>query len=196
MFLVELLTTGRGVSLAAAGGLLALTQVLGALGRLGNGYWSDRAGSRFGPLRIVAIAVAAGFGLSAAAFAGPTPLLAALLVVTAALAISWNGLVFTAAGELAPPGRAATAMGMSNTANYVGAAGTPVLGGLVAQAAGWPVMLVTGAVAAVAALAALHGLRESGPGRSPPTDVTRTTSRGRCHVARPGPRRVRWAPGH
>jgi MFS family permease len=161
VFLVEALVGGHGLPLAAAGALLALTQVLGGLGRLANGVWSDHAGNRLGPLRLVALAVAAGFALSAAAFGGPTWLLATVLVAAAALAISWNGLVFTAAGELAPPGRAATAMAMSNTANYVGAAVTPAIGGVVAQAAGWPAMLGLGAVAAVAAVAALHRLCSS-----------------------------------
>ena len=86
-----------------------------------------------------------------------------MLVPAAALAISWNGLVFTAAGEFAPPGRAATAMAVSNTANYVSAAATPVLGGLVAEYAGWPAMLVLGAVAAAGALLALRRLREPVP---------------------------------
>ncbi|NMH90706.1 MFS transporter [Pseudonocardia bannensis] len=163
VFLVEILHTGHGMSLAAAGTLLATTQVLSAAGRLGNGAWSDRVGSRLGPLQIIALAVAIGFALSAAAYAGPTWLLAAVLVPAAALAVSWNGLVFTAAGEFAPPGRAATAMAVSNTANYVGAAVTPALGGAVADAAGWPTMLATGAVAALAAVLTLRGLREPAP---------------------------------
>jgi MFS family permease len=158
---------GSGLSPALAGGLLAVTQVLGGLGRLGNGYWSDRAGSRLGPLRIVAVAVAAGFALAAVLEPGPAPLLAAVLVPAAALAISWNGLVFTAAGELAPPGRAATAMAVSNTANYVGAAAAPPLGGLVAQAAGWPAMLALGAVAALGALLTLRRLADPRPASSP-----------------------------
>ncbi len=164
VFLVEVLNS-TGLSLAVAGGLLALTQVLGAVGRLGNGFWSDRAGSRLGPLRTVAVAVAVGFGLAAAAAPGPAWLLAAALVPAAALAISWNGLVFTAAGELAPPGRAATAMAVSNTANYVGAATAPPLGGLVAQDLGWPAMLAMGTVAAIGALVALRGVRETGGDR-------------------------------
>jgi MFS family permease len=154
---------GTGLSLAVAGGLLALTQVLGAVGRLGNGFWSDRAGSRLGPLRVIAAAVAVGFGLAAALQPGPAWLLAVVLVPAAALAISWNGLVFTAAGELAPPGRAATAMAVSNTANYVGAAAAPPLGGLVAQGLGWPAMLAMGTVTAIGALVALHRLPESRP---------------------------------
>jgi MFS family permease len=161
VFLVEILHEGSGLPLAVAGALLGLTQLLGAAGRLANGVWSDRAG-RLRPLRIVAAAVAVGFALAALVQPGPVVLLAAVLVPAAALAISWNGLVFTAAGELAPAGRAATAMAVSNTANYVAAAATPVAGGLVAQALGWPAMLAIGTLAALGAIAALHRLAEPG----------------------------------
>lgn len=173
VFLVELLHTGRGVAAGTAAALLSVTQVLGAAGRLGNGVWSDRAG-RMRPLRIVALLIAAAFTATAFAFAGPLPLLVVALIVAAALAISWNGLVFTAAGELAPPGRAATAMAMTNTANYTGAAITPVVGGALAAGAGWPAMLASGAVAALLALLALRGVRET-PAPSP------------VHAGRPGP---------
>ena len=161
VFLVEVLHEGSGLSLALAGALLALTQVLGAVGRLANGAWSDRVRSRLGPLRIVAVAVAVGFTLAAILRPGPAALLAAVLVPAAALAISWNGLVFTAAGELAPEGRAATAMAMSNTANYVAAAAAPALGGLVAELAGWSAMLAVGALAALGAVLALRHLVET-----------------------------------
>ena len=43
------------------------------------------------------------------------------------------------------------------------AAVTPVLGGLVAEHAGWPAMLVLGAIAAAGALIALRRLREPVP---------------------------------
>jgi predicted MFS family arabinose efflux permease len=163
VFLVEVLHSGSGMAQPAAAALLALTQVLGALGRLGVGVWSDRTASRLRPLRIVAGAIGVGFALAAATATGPAALVAAILVPAAALAISWNGLVFTAAGEFAPPGRAATAMAVSNTANYVSAAVTPVLGGLVAEHAGWPAMLVLGAIGAAGALFALRRLREAVP---------------------------------
>lgn len=165
VFLVEVLHSGAGLPLGLAGGLLALTQVLGAVGRLGNGIWSDRAGSRLGPLRAVAVAVAVGWALAALVEPGPAALLAVVLVPAAALAISWNGLVFTAAGELAPPGRAVTAMAVSNTANYAAAAVTPLIGGVLAEAAGWPAVLAAGAVAALAATVALRGLTEQAPAR-------------------------------
>ena len=216
VFLVEVLHDGGGIPLALAGGLLALTQVLGALGRLGNGVWSDRAASRLGPLRVIAVTIAVGFALSALVEPGPAALLAAVLVPAAALAISWNGLVFTAAGELAPPGRAATAMALSNTANYVAAAATPpALGGLVAEAGGLAGDARAGRrggagrgprcaawLNPAAHLGSSHTTRRREPQvrargggygeRGPPAcDVTR-----RCHVARRAVRKVRWSPGH
>ncbi len=185
VFLVEVLHTGRGMAAGAAATLLAVVQVLGAAGRLGAGVWSDRAG-RLRPLRILAVAIAVGFAGAAAAFAaaGPLALLGTVLAVAAALAISWNGLVFTAAGELAPPGRAATAMAMTNTANHAGAAVAPALGGAVAAGLGWPAMLVLGAVAALVALAALRGLHEGpAPGATRRGPAGSTPSGGARHRA-------------
>jgi MFS family permease len=161
VLLVEVLVD-RGVPAATAAALLAATQLLGAAGRLGSGAWSDRVGSRLGPLRTIAVLVTTGFGLAALLQPGPVPLLAGVLVGAGALAVSWNGLVFTAAGELAPPGRAATAMAVSNTANYVSAAATPVVGGALAQAVGWPAALALAAAAAAAAWATLRGVPDAG----------------------------------
>ena len=103
------------------------------------------------------------------AFSAPIPVLAVVIVVATALAVSWNGLLFTAAGELAPAGRAATGMAMTNTANYVGGAVTAVAGGAVAASAGWPAVLVIGAVAAVGAVAALRGVHEQPARPAAPT---------------------------
>jgi hypothetical protein len=54
-------------------------------------------------------------------------------------------------------------MAVSNTANYVSAAATPVAAGALALAAGWPAALGLAAVAACAALLTLRGLREGVP---------------------------------
>ncbi len=160
VFLVEVLG-GAGLRAGTVTTLLAVTQALGVLGRLGAGVWSDRAG-RLGPLVIIALVTGAGFALAAVLVsrpvAAPAALLAAVLVPSAALALSWNGLVFTAAGELAPAGRAATAMAMTNTANYAAAATAPPVGGLLAQVAGWPAMLALGTAAALAAALVVRGL--------------------------------------
>src|ERR1700753_3772102 len=45
-------------SVAAAGGLVTLSQLLGALGRIMVGRWSDRIGSRMVPVRIIAFLAA------------------------------------------------------------------------------------------------------------------------------------------
>ena len=52
-------------------------------------------------------------------------------------------------------------MAMTNTANYVGAAVTPAVGGAVAASAGWPAMLALGSAAALAAVATIRGLHET-----------------------------------
>jgi MFS family permease len=83
---------------------------------------------------------------------------------------SWNGLAFTAVGELAGPGRAGTALGLQNTAVAVGAALTAPLLGVVIERTSWG----TGfAVAAAAGLLAVLLLRplvrlERAPVGSPP----------------------------
>lgn len=161
--LVELLHR-YGLSLGVAGGLLAVAQVLGGAGRLGNGVWSDRAGSRLVPLRIVALGILALFSLSAALdpLAGTVPvwLLVTLLLPAVGLAISWNGLALTAAGEMAPPSSTGVALGMQNTANYVSAAITPAAAGWVATAVSWPAALLLAATGGGLAWITLRGLRE------------------------------------
>lgn len=68
-------------------------------------------------------------------------------------------------------------MALSNTANYVGAALTPVLGGLLAEAVGWPAVLAGGAVAALGARLVLHGLSEA-PAPAVAQPVPRRTGTG------------------
>ncbi|MFE2753707.1 MFS transporter [Actinosynnema sp. NPDC059335] len=148
---VELLHEHRGVAVGAAAALFAASQVAGGAGRLVVGVWSDRSATRVGPLKVLSVLIAAGFALCAAVVEAPVWLLAALLVPTTALALCWNGVAITAAGELAPPGRTGIALGMQNTANYLSATVTPPLAGWVAVTAGWPAALLLAAAAAVAA---------------------------------------------
>jgi len=129
-------------------------------------------------------AIAVGFDLSAILEPGPAPLLAALLVPAAAPAISWNGLVFTAAGEPAPPGRAATAMSVPDTANYVGAALAPPQGGLVTQSAGWPDGRMAGDPRNGCGRRRLRPRRPASPSRTPFTDPGGRRLGTRCPVGR------------
>ncbi|QFZ24900.1 MFS transporter [Saccharothrix syringae] len=148
---VELLHDHRGVAVGVAAGLFAAAQVAGGLGRLVVGFWSDRVTDRVHPLKVISVLVAVGFALCAALDRAPVWLLAAALVPTAALALCWNGVAVTAAGELAPPGRTGTALGMQNSVNYLAATVTPPLAGWVATTIGWFAALLLAAAAAVAA---------------------------------------------
>ncbi|MFD1151769.1 MFS transporter, partial [Saccharothrix hoggarensis] len=143
--MVELLHDHRGVAVGVAAGLFAAAQVAGGFGRLAVGVWSDRSATRVQPLKALSVLVAVGFALCAALDRAPVWLLAAVLVPTAALALCWNGVAITAAGELAPPGRTGIALGMQNTANYLSATVTPPLAGWLAVGVGWPAALLLAA---------------------------------------------------
>jgi len=161
VFLVEVLHDGRGMSAQRAAIVLTVAQAAGALARILVGAWSDRVGARLRPLRVLAVAAAAGMaGAAAATAAAPVGLLAVVLVLVAAVTVCWNGLAFTAAGELAPPGRAATAMAAENTVNFVAAAATPPLVGLLVTTTGWSPAFLLVAVAPVVAALTLRPILE------------------------------------
>jgi sugar phosphate permease len=124
-FALVFLVDARGWTALAAGRLLAGAQVCGAASRLGAGYWSDRAGSRMRPMRILAVSTGIGMlALAAAAGAGwraAVPVLLACGVV----AVSTNGLAFTAVAEYAGSAWAGRALGVQNTGQNALAAATP-----------------------------------------------------------------------
>ncbi len=152
-FLVIYLVDGHGISAATAVVLLAVVQLGGGAARIGLGWWSDRTGSRVGPLRAVAL-VTTGLLLAAAAgeLVGGVVAVAALVLAGFA-AISWNGLAFTAVGELADPRRIGFVLGVQNTAVAAGMALTPPVMGTVVELSSWAVAFA--AVAAAAALASV-----------------------------------------
>ncbi|GAA3637522.1 MFS transporter [Lentzea roselyniae] len=157
--LVPLLHDHRGTSVTAAAAVFGVAQAVGGAGRLAVGVWSDRVRSRIGPLKIVSVLTAIGFVLVAVLDQAPLPLLVAVLVPTSVLALCWNGLAVTEAGELAPDGRSATAIAMQNSANYLFAAVTPFVASFVAVHVAWPAAMVLAAVAAVTARVLLQPWR-------------------------------------
>jgi sugar phosphate permease len=136
-FALVFLVDARGWSVVAAGRLLAVAQACGAASRLGAGYWSDRVGSRMGPMRILALSTGAGMlALAAAAGAGSSagvPVLLACGVV----AVSTNGLAFTAVAEYAGSAWAGRALGVQNTGQNALAAATPPVMALAIGAIGY-----------------------------------------------------------
>lgn len=127
-FALVFLTDARGWTALAAGRLLAIAQLGGAAGRLGAGWWSDLAGSRMRPMRILAAATAAGMAALAGAAAAGVAAAVPLLIACGVVGVSTNGLAFTAVAEYAGSVWAGRALGVQNTGqNALGAATPPVL---------------------------------------------------------------------
>ncbi|AYF75152.1 MFS transporter [Nocardia yunnanensis] len=142
-----------GMSLAAAGAVVTGTQILGAAGRIGAGVWSDKVGSRLGPLRTVAIAAVISMAaLAVAAWAHQWWAAIPILVAASVITVADNGLAFTAVAEIAGPFWSGRGLGIQNTGqNLASAAVAPVFGALIA-AAGFPIVYALVALVALAAV--------------------------------------------
>ncbi|MCL3838384.1 MFS transporter [Aeromicrobium duanguangcaii] len=134
-FMLLWLIDRHGWSAAAAGALYAGSQLLGAAGRIGAGWWSDRVGDRLGPMRRVA--AAATVSMVALALFDATPLAIAVMVLAAVVTVAPNGLAFTAVAEIAGPRWSGRAFGIQNTGQYLTAAAVPPVVGAVIQHAGY-----------------------------------------------------------
>ncbi|OBF66643.1 MFS transporter [Mycobacterium sp. 852002-51971_SCH5477799-a] len=122
-------------SVAAAGGLVTLSQLLGALGRVAVGRWSDRLGSRMRPVRYIATAAVLVLLLLAWADYMNTRWQAAMMVAIAVIAVLDNGLEATAITEFAGPYWSGRALGIQNTTQrMMAAAGPPLFGALISAA--------------------------------------------------------------
>lgn len=147
-FLVLYLHDERGWTVAAAAAALASLQAGGAVARVVVGRRSDRAGERIAPLRRLGTASAALLAGASALSGAPAAVLVPVLLAAGVLAMSWNGLSFTAAAELSGRERAGTAIGVQNTVLSIFGAAAPIAVATVISAASYP--------AAWAGLAALQ----------------------------------------
>jgi sugar phosphate permease len=136
-FTLTYLVTERHWTSTQAGRLIFAFQVLGAAGRLAAGWWSDRADSRLGPMRIVAGVSALSMLAVALGDHTGSPLVIGALGVAAVISVADNGLGFTAAAELAGTAWAGRALGAQNTAQNVASALTPPLLGALIGGAGY-----------------------------------------------------------
>lgn len=151
-FALVWLHSERGWSLAAAGVLVTVAQVLGAIGRLAVGAWSDRVGSRLRPLRWVATAAAALMVLLAVTDAVGTPIAVAVLVLASVVTAADNGLAFTSVAEIAGPYWSGRALGAQNTAQFLAGAAVVPLAGALIGGVGYAWAFAITAVAAVIAV--------------------------------------------
>lgn len=132
------LMTDRDWSATSAGILITVTQLLGAAGRIAAGAWSDRVGSRMGPLRWVAAAAAVSMGALALTDWLDSPASIALLMIASVITVADNGLAFTAVAEIAGPYWSGRALGAQNTSQYLAASVVPPVFGALIAAVGFP----------------------------------------------------------
>jgi len=139
-------------SATAAGLVIAVAQLAGAVGRIVVGSASDRFG-RMRLLRLVAVAGVVGLLLLAAAGAAEWAAPAAiLLVVTTTVSVADNGLAFTSVAEAAGPSWSGRALGVQNTGQFLAASAVaPGLGALI-TVVGYPVAFALVALAPLVAL--------------------------------------------
>ena len=151
-FALVWLMSERGWSPAAAGALVTATQILGALGRIAAGRWSDRIGARLRPIRIIAASAAASMVLLALTDSPGSSWSIAALIVASVVTVSDNALAFTAIAEIAGPFWSGRALGAQNTSQLLAAGLTPPLFGALIGAAGYPVAFAVCALFPVLAI--------------------------------------------
>src|SRR6202042_2958544 len=144
-FMLIWLITNYHWSITSAGALVTLSQLLGAVGRVMVGRWSDRVGARLRPVRIMAVVgvlVLAGLALAdqlRSSIAVP------LMVAASVVAVLDNGLESTAITEYAGPFWSGRSLGLQNTYQRLMAAGAPpVFGQLIAEHSYPPAFLICG----------------------------------------------------
>ena len=158
-FLVLFLHDERGLSPAAAAGVLGAVQVVAAFLRIGGGRWSDRVGSRLRPLRLVGLGSAATLAIAAAVLSAPLVVLVPAFVVAGGLSMAWNGLSFTAAAEIAGSRRSGAALGMQQSALAAAGAVVPPAFAAIVAVSSWRVGFALAAAFPLAGVQLLRPLR-------------------------------------
>ena len=150
-FVPTWLIVAHGWSPAGAGTLITVTQIIGALGRIVAGRWSDAWMSRMRPVRVIAVAGVAAMSALAIADWFDSPLAPALMAVASVISVADNGLAFTAIAEYVGPEWSGRGLAVQNTGQYlVTAATTPLLGALIATV-GFPIAFAATALAPLVA---------------------------------------------
>jgi len=151
-FALVWLMTDRGWSVASAGTMVTVAQLLGAAGRIAVGRWSDKVGSRLHPVRTIALGAAIAMGLLALTDLLHSPVAVAVMVVASVITVSDNGLAFTAIAEIAGPFWSGRALGTQNTSQLLTAGVVPPVFGALITAAGYPLAFAVCALFPLVAL--------------------------------------------
>lgn len=120
-FTVTLLVSDMEFSLIEAGGVLAVLQVAGVVGRVLWGWLADRSQSPSGVLIAITLVTCVAAVTMALLDAGTPPLLVYLIFGTMGLtAVGWNGVYLAEIARLAPAGLIGSATGSSMVVTYAG----------------------------------------------------------------------------
>lgn len=161
-FALVWLVEGRGWSAGSAGAVVAVANILGAVGRAAAGQISDRVGSRLRPLRWIAVGASVVMGVLGIVAGGPIWVAIGVMFLASVLTVADNGLAFTAVAERAGPWWSGRALGVQNTSQFLASAVVAPLGGLAITHVGFSWTFALAAVPAVAAIA-LVPVREERP---------------------------------
>jgi sugar phosphate permease len=140
----------RGWSAASAALALGVIQLGAAVARVAAGRWSDRRDERIEPFRGLAGAAGVLLLAGAALTGAPDAVLVPVLMAAGMLAMSWNGLSFTAAAEISGGAQAGRAMGLQNTMMRLAGAAAPLGLGALAAGVSWEAAFVVMGVAPLA----------------------------------------------
>jgi MFS family permease len=137
-FMLVWLINDHRWSTGSAGALVTISQLVGALGRVVVGRWSDRVGSRLRPVRTIAITGAVVLAALALTDHLVASIAVALMMAASVIAVLDNGLESTAITEYAGPFWSGRALGLQNTYQRLMAAGAPPVFGSLIAATGYP----------------------------------------------------------
>jgi sugar phosphate permease len=161
-FTVLFLHTARDFSPSSAARVLAVQQVLGLGLRILAGHVSDRQQARVGLMRRLALAIAFTLFLVAVLTKADAALLVPLLVVAGAIGLSWNGLSFTAAAEMAGVGASGAAIGLQQTVLGIAGIIVPIGFAAIVAASSWPAAFASAAAFPLLGWAVLRPLEKLG----------------------------------
>lgn len=148
IFLVDSLNS----PLLIASTVLVVIQVLGGALRIFAGYLTDRHISRLPALRWISFATALSLlMLGIVSCVESFWIIVVLITISGVLANSWHGVAYTEIASIVPE-RAATALGLENTAVFAMGFVTPIFIPLIQKNMGWPpIWLIAGFACMVAA---------------------------------------------
>ncbi len=141
----------HGLSVAWAGVLVGISQLLGALGRVAAGRWADHIGSRMRPVKKIAVATAAVMLVLALTDQLNWGMALAVMVVASAIAGD-NGLPFTTIPEVAGRYWSGWALGTQNTFERLVVAVAPPAFATLITASGFPLAFAVCGLFPLAAL--------------------------------------------